>query len=127
MKTIVFDFDGVIHKGYNGWRDGSIYGTIDTELLDYMQYLMNDYYVVISSNRPAQQIVDCLNKLEYPAELFIKTEEHMYWDTPCVFGVTNAKPVGVLYIDDRGFRYNPNHSTKRSIREISKMIKKIEK
>ena len=36
MKTVVFDFDGVIHKGYNGWKDGSIYGTIDTELMSYI-------------------------------------------------------------------------------------------
>ena len=31
-KTIVFDFDGVIHKGYKGWKDGSIYGQIDYDL-----------------------------------------------------------------------------------------------
>ena len=30
-KTIVFDFDGVIHKGYDGWRDGSIYGELDRQ------------------------------------------------------------------------------------------------
>ena len=32
-KTIVFDIDGVIHKGYKGWKDGSIYGTIDMDLI----------------------------------------------------------------------------------------------
>lgn len=49
-KTIVFDFDGVIHIGYNGWKDGSIYGGIDTNLIDYIKILMKDYYIVISSN-----------------------------------------------------------------------------
>jgi len=61
-KTIVFDFDGVIHKGYKGWRDGTIYGEIDYELLNYIKELMDDYYIVISSNRPAEQIVEFLNK-----------------------------------------------------------------
>lgn len=61
-KTIVFDFDGVIHKGYTGWKDGSIYGEIDYELLNYIKDLMKDYYIVISSNRPAIQIVTFLNK-----------------------------------------------------------------
>ena len=56
-KTIVFDFDGVIHSGYRGYRDGSIYGKIDLDLLDYIKDLMKNYYIVISSNRPAEQIV----------------------------------------------------------------------
>ena len=68
MKTIVFDFDGVIHIGYKGWKDGSIYGCIDTNIIDYMKTLMNDYYIVISSNRPAKQIVEHLNNLNLGVE-----------------------------------------------------------
>ena len=72
-KTIVFDFDGVIHIGYNGWKDGSIYGGIDINLLDYIKTLMKDYYIVISSNRPAQQIVEHLNKVsDLKFEIFNK-------------------------------------------------------
>lgn len=37
-KTIVFDFDGVIHKGYKGWKDGSIYGEIDYANKNKIQY-----------------------------------------------------------------------------------------
>ena len=38
MKTIVFDFDGVIHRGYKGWKDGTIYGKIDIDLIEYPSY-----------------------------------------------------------------------------------------
>ena len=109
-KTIVFDFDGVIHLGYDGWRDGSIYGEIDYELLEYIEKLIKDYYIVISSNRPAEQIVDYMNtkvftKLNF--EVFKKDmEENMYWNKDDVVGVTNEKAVGIIYIDDRGYRYN---------------------
>lgn len=108
-KTIVFDFDGVIHKGYQGWKNGSIYGEIDYELLNYIKELMKDYYIVISSNRPAEQIVEFMNKncnnpLDF--EVFEKDmENNMYWNKDNIIGVTNEKAVGILYVDDRGFRY----------------------
>ena len=70
---------------------------------------MKDYYIVISSNRPAKQIVEFLNKdannpLDF--EVFKKDmQENMYWNKDNVVGVTNEKAVGILYIDDRGYRY----------------------
>ena len=109
-KTIVFDFDGVIHKGYKGWKDGSIYGEIDYELLGYISQLLKRFYVVISSNRPAEQIVEFMNKLKLPElkfEVFKKDlDKNMYWNKDNIIGVTNEKAVGILYIDDRAFRYN---------------------
>ena len=107
-KTLVFDFDGVIHKGYEGWKDGSIYGKIDFALLDYIKELMKDYYIVISSNRPAIQIVDYMASLDcgIEFEVFEKDfKDNMYWNKDNVIGVTNEKAVGILYIDDRGYRY----------------------
>ena len=83
-KTIVFDFDGVIHKGYKGYKDGSIYGQIDYDLLYYISELLIEYYVVVSSNRPAEQIVEFLNHdpnnpLDF--EVFKKDiQENMYWN-----------------------------------------------
>lgn len=103
-KTIVFDFDGVIHSGYRGYGDGSIYGEIDFELLDYIKKLMKNYYIVISSNRPAEQIVEYMNELNYGIEfkLFNKDmDENMYWNDSDAIGVTNQKAVGWLYVDDR--------------------------
>lgn len=115
-KTLVFDFDGVIHKGYEGWKDGSIYGKIDFSLLAYIKELMEDYYIVISSNRPAIQIVDYMTGLDcgIEFELFDKDlKDNMYWNKDNVIGVTNEKVVGILYIDDRGFRYKDLEDLKR--------------
>lgn len=117
-KTIVFDFDGVIHTGYTGWKDGSIYGNIDIELIKYIKLLMKDYYIVISSNRPARQIVKHLNKLNLGIifEVFKKDlNDNMYWNKDNVVGVTNEKPVGILYIDDRGYRYDSLDNLKKFI------------
>lgn len=123
-KTIVFDFDGVIHKGYKGWKDGSIYGDIDYNLLFYIKELMKEYYVVISSNRPAEQIVEFLNKdannpLDF--EVFKKDMQgNMYWDKDNVIGVTNEKAVGIIYIDDRGYRYKGLSDLVDNLKEILK-------
>ena len=125
-KTIVFDFDGVIHKGYKGWKDGSIYGEIDSKLIDYIQELLNDYYVVVSSNRPAEQIVDFMNNVfvnPLKWEVFKKDMQgNMYWNKDFVIGVTNEKAVGILYIDDRGFRYDKNKDTYENIENINKVL-----
>jgi len=126
-KTIVFDFDGVIHIGYKGWKDGSIYGEIDWKLLDFIEELMETYYIVISSNRPAQQIVDFFNNynLGVSFEVFNKNPENMYWKKDDVIGVTNEKAVGILYIDDRGYRYVHKANTEENIEEIKKLLNEI--
>ena len=119
-KTIVFDFDGVIHSGYRGYGDGSIYGKIDLDLLDYIKELMKNYYIVISSNRPAEQIVKHMNDLDYGIEfkMFNKDmNENMYWNDSDAIGVTNQKAVGWLYVDDRGFRYKNIEDLKKFIKE----------
>lgn len=111
-KTIVFDFDGVIHTDYEGYKDGSIYGKIDEKVLDYIYQLQKEYYIVISSNRPAAQIVEFMNRycndyyINLSFEVFNKDMgDNMYWTKDNVIGVTNEKAIGVIYIDDRGYRY----------------------
>ena len=119
-KTIVFDFDGVIHSGYRGYGDGSIYGEIDLALLDYIKELMKNYYIVISSNRPAEQIVKYMNDLDYGIEFKVfnkDMDENMYWNDSDAIGVTNQKAVGWLYVDDRGFRYKNLEDLKKFIKE----------
>lgn len=129
-KTIVFDFDGVIHLGYKGWKDGSIYGLMNWRLLDYIEELMEDYYIVISSNRPAEQIVEYMNKLgetiePLKFEVFKKTKDNMYWNKDNVVGVTNEKAIGILYIDDRALRYDTSKDTYENIIKIQERINEL--
>ena len=122
-KTIVFDFDGVIHKGYKGWKDGSIYGTIDMDLIEYIIELMSTFNIVISSNRPAKQITEFMNKLDLGVEfeIFNKDfQDNMYWNKQGIIGVTNDKAIGILYIDDRGFRYDNLEDLKLFISGMNK-------
>lgn len=122
-KTIVFDFDGVIHIDYDqGYKDGSIYGKINYELLEYMKELMKDYYVVISSNRPAKQIVDFLNddkNVDLKFELYEKDfGDNLYWLKDDIIGVTNAKAIGKIYIDDKGYRYKDLKDLKNDLKGL---------
>lgn len=122
-KTVVFDFDGVIHKGYKGYKDGNIYGEIDDNLLDFIYELMKDFYVVISSNRDADQIIDFLNGYQNKIlfKRFDKDKNNLYWKDKNAVGVTNQKAIGILYIDDRGYRYNSKNSSK-CIDEIKNIL-----
>lgn len=122
-KTVVFDFDGVIHKGYKGYKNGSIYGEIDDNLLDFIKDLMNDFYIVVSSNRDADQIVDFMNRYQNKISFkrFDKDKNNLYWKDKNAVGVTNQKAIGILYIDDRGYRYNSKNSSK-CIDEIKNIL-----
>ena len=118
MKTIVFDFDNVIHTGYDGYKDGSIYGKIDAEVIEYIKTLMNKYCIAISTCRPATQVVDYMNNLDLGVkfELFKRDfDKNIYWKKEGVVGVSNEKIPGIMYIDDKGYQYKGLESLKEAI------------
>ena len=119
-KTIAFDFDGVIHKYSKGWQDGSIYDTIDFELLNFMKELLENYNIVIYSTRDPKQITNYLNELGI---MKFETFNSTFWDKKNVIGVTNTKPAAILYIDDRALEYLPGVSTDLNIAMIKTKLK----
>lgn len=105
-RTIVFDFDGVIHKYRNGWQDGSIYDDYNEEVINIMHSLMiSGYSVAIVSTRDPIQISEWWNNHQFPMKATPNINGVKFWsNTDCV-GVFNQKIPAMVYIDDRGLTF----------------------
>lgn len=95
-KTIVFDFDGVIHKYSKGWQDGSIYDEPVKGIKELIEDLRTEYKVVVVSTR-------CLNE----------TGTTAVWKWLEKYGIvvddcTGVKVPASMYIDDRAIKFDGN-------------------
>lgn len=99
-KTIVFDFDGVIHKYSKGWQDGSIYDEPVQGIKEVINELHKDYdiYVVTTRARDLRQQTAVENYLN---------DNGIEFDC-----VTSIKVPASVYIDDRGLQFNPDNIDK---------------
>lgn len=98
-KTIVFDFDGVIHRYSRGWQDGSIYDIPNENIYDVLSELKRkDYEIVVVSTRCATPsgIIAIENWLD-------KNHLGEYVDKVC-----KEKPPALVYVDDRAICYDPD-------------------
>lgn len=93
-KTIVFDFDGVIHKYSKGWQDGSIYDKPVPGIRELIEELREEYEVVIVSTRAKDQLEDMMKWLK---KYSIKVDY-----------ITELKMPAIVYIDDRTILFNGN-------------------
>ena len=120
MKTIAFDFDGVIHKYTKGWQDGSIYDELDMAMIDLIQKILDrGHSVFIMSTRKSKQIKNHFDSLNnYPAPDLITFKYQVipwwhfsiFWNKKGVVGITRSKKAFSILIDDRAFRYQGNFS-----------------
>lgn len=96
-KTIVFDFDGVIHKYSKGWQDGSIYDEPVPGIKEVIAELHKDYDIYIVSTR-------CRELSQERAMTMWLDEHHIEYDC-----LTSIKVPAMVYVDDRGLTFNPNN------------------
>lgn len=107
MKTVVFDFDGVIHSYFSGWKGYTV--ITDPPVPGIKEAIAairrNGYEVVVVSSRCAyaegrKAISDYLDKYEIKVDKIVK-----------------EKPPAIVYIDDRAICFDGNASA---------LLKKIE-
>lgn len=105
--AVAFDFDGVIHKYSEGWKDGSIYDEINPEIVELMSMFMKmEIPVFILSSRDSDQIVMWMRKQNMPFSIGTIEKDCEFWKRLDMVGVTNVKLPAQLYIDDRGYNYH---------------------
>ena len=120
--TIAFDFDGVIHSYHEGWKDGGIYGEINSEVVNLIANLTSNHNVIILSTRSPRQIKKYFDSFVESETIYHGGTEGMtfyrnlkipfrykvvpfwvrkFWNKKGVVGITNRKLVYDVLVDDR--------------------------
>jgi len=110
MKTIAVDFDGVIHKYSEGWKDGTIYDDpIPGAFEAIKSFMESGYAVFIHSTRNEFQIAEWMNQQTDKFQTFPLDEGMLnngkFFNNTNFVGVTNKKLPAQYYIDDRAIRF----------------------
>jgi hypothetical protein len=119
MKTICFDFDGVIAH-YDGWKGVDVFGKPNWDVIDAMKQLKAnlDYSIIIWTTRkvtPALKAYLSRNNIPYDS---INSSRH---NPP----MTSSKPIYHVIIDDRAIGYR-GQKTSKLIRSIEHLISSVE-
>lgn len=104
--TIVFDFDGVIHKYSEGWKDGSIYDEPNMEAIKAIKHIQSFGYsvAIVSTRKPKDILRWCRRKNLFVCDLIPDYE--IFWNNTKSVGITNRKIAALAYVDDRAVMYN---------------------
>jgi histidinol phosphatase-like enzyme len=101
-KVIAIDFDGVIHNDYLGYNDGTIYGEPIEGSIQSIKRLSENYTLKIYS---------CKSNPNRPL-ITEKTGTELIWEWLEKHGIKEnisdvvwGKPNAVIYIDDKGYRF----------------------
>jgi len=99
-KTVVFDFDGVIHKYSKGWLDGSIYDEPTPGIYFVIEKLRNSGYevVVVSSRCSTPEGIAAIDN-------YLKSYGII------VDRICKEKPPALVYVDDRAICFDGNSDT----------------
>lgn len=107
VRTIAFDFDGVLHAYRDGYKDGTAYDIPNEGVKETLKYLLRDYAVYVFSTRSPEMIQDWFarHQLGFVTEIIPEDSTIRFWSTRNVIGISRLKLPAVAYIDDRAIRF----------------------
>lgn len=115
QRNIGIDFDGVIHNDSKGFHDGTIYGEPIEGSLEALRKLSANFNIIIftAKAKPDRPLVNGKNGVELVKEWLIKYGIEKY-----ISEITSEKPRAILYIDDKGFRFDNWENTLQFIQSL---------
>ena len=109
MKTIIVDFDGVIHWYRQGWKDGSIYDEPTPGTKEALQELKEiGCKITIFSTRAFDRITP-VKGVKEPSQYLEMIQWLEKYEIPFdEIWQESGKPIGHVYIDDRAIQFRGN-------------------
>ena len=113
-KTIALDFDGVIHNDTKGFHDGTIYGTPIEGTKDALVKLSKSFKLVIYSckSNPKRPLKNGMTGTELIWEWLEQWGMKQF-----ISDVVVNKPNALVYIDDKGLKFESWNQIMRQINE----------
>ena len=114
FNQIAIDFDGVIHLCSKGFHDGTIYDPPIEGSLEAVKEIASKYTVVVYSAkaRSDRPLVDGKTGIELIWEWLEQWNMKQY-----ISDVVVNKPNALIYIDDKGLKFESWRQTMRQINE----------
>ena len=102
-NQIAIDFDGVIHTNSKGFFDGTVYDPPLPGTKEALEQLSKKYKIVIFTCKvkPNRPLIDKKTGKQLIKEWLSKHNLLSYIDE-----ITCEKPRAILYIDDKGYKFN---------------------
>jgi hypothetical protein len=115
-KTIAIDFDGVIHNDHLGFHDGTIYGPPIDGVENALQQISSQYTIILYTCKanPDRPLINDKTGIELIWEWLDKYNLSQY-----IEDIMWGKPNAIIYIDDKGYRFNDWQDTLSFIKEVS--------
>ena len=107
-NQLAIDFDGVIHKNSMGFFDGTVYDEPINGVKDALEQLSKKYKIVIFTCKvkPDRPLINGKTGKEL-IETWLSKHGLLHY----ISEITCEKPRALLYIDDKGYRFNNWEST----------------
>jgi hypothetical protein len=117
-KNLGIDFDGVIHNDNLGFHDGTVYGEPIEGSLESIKLLSEFFNIIIFTAKAKKDrpLIDGKSGAELVEEWLLKHNVLKY-----ISEITAEKPRALLYVDDKGFRFENWQDTMKFIKSISEI------